>query len=372
MADPAASTAGEALHATIQTQDQPPMTPTSDSHVSPHSAAEDFPALAAMGHGTRGRLSALVAVLVSGESPDGPENCGSLPLGVAADVADANTPEALSPAACEAMPCKQTETCGEGQEARECMDVVRRTSATATPKEAMTDGGYSGHSHSYKDVRREMQSVHQESQIRNDALSVRNLKKKHSGLVQAVEWSGDVPASHGGDHLVTDAMPCTSRSRKGVSQAEMPKASATDDLMMGHAHEAGPSKRVTRASYKGKAAGIATAVAAQAVDAPVVKSVTNSHMGFPGTRDHKRRHGDTAYRGETLPTPSLNIARRNCAIKRARLSRRVSLKSGVRSGTPSSTNGLDNAAQVCALVSWRTWTENSHLYMCSYTISLSV
>eukprot|EP00892_Ulva_mutabilis_P009983 jgi/Ulvmu1/7357/UM036_0017.1 len=35
----------------------------------PEDGPHDFPALAAMGHGTRGRLSALVAVLVSGDSP---------------------------------------------------------------------------------------------------------------------------------------------------------------------------------------------------------------------------------------------------------------------------------------------------------------
>lgn len=368
---PAASTAGEALHATIQSQDQPSLTPTSDSQVSPHSAAEDFPALAAMGHGTRGRLSALVAVLVSGESPGGPKNCGSLHLHVNTDVADANPPGALSPPACDAIPCKQNIPSLEGHEARECMEMTRCGGAAATPVEAVTDRGYSGHSQ--KGVRRDVQSVHQESRVRNDALSASNLAEQHSGELQAVEWNGDVPDSHGGDHDVTDAMPCTLRSRKGVSQAEMPKASAADKFMMGSAHEAGPSKRVTRASYRDKAKGSGTAVAAHAVQVAVVKSVTDRlHVGVPGTRDHKRRHVDTANREETLPQRAPVIAHRNSVIKRAKLSRGVSLRSGARSRTLSSTSDLEDAEKVCCTDGVPVDCSATSTHLCSYASLLSM
>lgn len=67
-------------HAEHQISDPADLLPTREAS-SPDIAPQDFPALAAMGHGTRGRLSALVAVLVSGDSPhEDMEQRHSLPV----------------------------------------------------------------------------------------------------------------------------------------------------------------------------------------------------------------------------------------------------------------------------------------------------
>lgn len=315
-----------------------------DPQIKPQMAAEGFPALASMGHGTRGRLSALVALLDSGGLPGRPENCRSLP-----EVANGSTnlPTAAAPTQFTGagIPSKQGITDTEAQKAGAYTIMGARSPAVAHVKQVMRNGGGTGHR---SRCRHGTPSVRQESQSRNDALSTSYAGP--SGLHGPLQCSGCVPAStrHCDLSHATSAI-----CYNDVDQRE---ESTSADLNLRvykaiPADVAGPSKRVTRASRRCNSPTLmARQVERHSIDAVhVVQS--RLRAGLKASHCRKRKRAATDLPVGCAPVPASGVAHGGDRIKCARVARAVALKRNSRlEFNPLKTRTPDDAEQACYTV----------------------